>query len=111
MSRDPRSPVNELADELECPTNSSQALVDCLRQIDAGLLTLKVRDLDFSQSVEAVSENPSEDTCLPDEPLKLLQNGELNPVTSIYGVNSAEYLAFAFGKLPKVSLLGVLTIE
>ena len=57
--------------------------------------------MDFSTTVDASSENGNnDDVFLPDRPLTLLQNGEINSMPVIFGVNSGERLFTSLGSNP-----------
>lgn len=95
---DGREEAMKLGEALNCPRKTSKELVECLRKKEAGTLTKTVIDLNFMVTVEPKSTTPDKDTCLPDEPLKLIQERKLNAVPTIHGVTSGEELVPSLGK-------------
>lgn len=85
----------KLGAKLGCPRNTSRELVNCLRLIDAKILTLNSHGLVFRISIETKSPTPELDNCLPDDPLKLMEAGLMNPVPSILGITSGEGMRIA----------------
>jgi len=97
----PREIAFQLGDHFNCNTTNSSQLVDCLRGVDASQIALSSYLLPFQTSIDAPpSDTGDDDIFLPDMPLKLMQNGEINKMPVIFGINSGD--GITFGALGRV---------
>jgi len=98
LSSDPSRQAYNFGKKFNCPSNSSQELVSCLRGIDAkklvqvhlAVMSAIKRPLDtFAPTVETVITG---DTFLSEDPYILEKSGNFNKVTWMTGVNKGEGL-------------------
>jgi carboxylesterase type B len=98
LEENPRAVAFDLGSKLNCSTTTnSTELVECLRGIDASTIALSSYNLSFTFSLDAPAESGNDDVFLPDHPLTLLQNGDINKMPVIFGVNSGEQIGLAMG--------------
>ncbi|ODM99000.1 Venom carboxylesterase-6 [Orchesella cincta] len=100
FTRNPREQAVRLGNQLGCPTNNSEQLVECLVSLDPWeliqpqekLLDIFIDPQDmFGPSVENVTSPELKATAfLTDYPYKLAAEGRTHPVPYISGVNSHE---------------------
>ncbi|XP_074042110.1 carboxylic ester hydrolase-like [Leptinotarsa decemlineata] len=76
-----------VAKHLQCPTNSTTTMVDCLRKVDGKELLLAMKKLlvfiesiPFSPFGPVIERGPEERRFLPHHPYKLLKEGKINDV-------------------------------
>lgn len=98
LNENPAKTAFELGARLNCTDSSSMELVECLRRLPAETLVLNSFDDPFVFSIEPPSEDDEDDTIISAHPLKLLQNGDMNNIPAIFGVNSGEALFGTLGK-------------
>ncbi|CAG7828444.1 unnamed protein product, partial [Allacma fusca] len=107
FTKDPRSQALRLGQSMNCPTNTSQEMVACLKNKPAlELNRANNKYLDFIEgrhemyrpSPEIVIDN---DTFLTDEPHKLILEGKVADVPWIVGANTNEALLFIIRTLSK----------
>jgi carboxylesterase type B len=103
MIRKPITQAKKLGEQVGCPTDSSQALVMCLKQKDAKEIVEKMNKVDlndinaenlaamawFGPTVDKLQEGQTEqDLVIPDHPFNLLATGKIvNKVPLIIGGN------------------------
>lgn len=93
MEESPLYYARALADRFQCPTDTTAALVDCLRQQDAGEIvkeTIPVMLDNLTLSFVPVVENPTTGLFLTEDPMVLLQEGRFNQVPLVMGCNRDE---------------------
>jgi len=103
INENPAQTSFDLGKKLNCTVGNSTELVKCLRIVSAEHIIKASYADPFVISIEPPSENSKQDTILPGHPLTLLQNGALNNVPVIFGVNSGEGLTFSLSKFHKIN--------
>ncbi|XP_063991353.1 uncharacterized protein LOC135169897 [Diachasmimorpha longicaudata] len=90
-----RENARRLARELNCPTDTSEKLLQCLRTKDAGDVMMQPADWPIFNGgpdlpFRAVIESPNPGAFLTDEPGKLMERGQFADVAWLNGVNAQE---------------------
>jgi len=99
---DPLVTVQEVGKELNCSTESSTQLLECLRtKTAAELAVVRSPNVVYGLSIDSNSSNPF----MPDSPYNQLKNKKANPVPYIIGINSAEWVGTALGILRNPELV------
>lgn len=87
--------TKKLASLLDCPTNNTRDLVDCLKRQDAKMITaqlakLVVWDNDPPITFRPVIESDSEGAFITKTPFEIIKNGEAAKVPILVGYNTDE---------------------